>query len=142
MKVIALLVMISSFSAFAVEHVCAVNVVSRDTGKTIKMLKGHSKYGLDRACNWAKTFCQEAIEDLDAEDRLFCLKKGKMPFGFDGRIRPAQAYFRGEVKRVFKAVCYGKDYQEAKEYCRENTMTACATFIRNTKEYGWYCSFQ
>lgn len=141
MKTLISLLLLLTINAFATEFVCTKNLTARSTGKMIKVLKGHSSQDQDRACHWAESFCQEQIEELELVGEAFCIDADKMPISFDGRVTPMKAYYRGELMRTFGEVCYGSDFTDAKEYCKEKLRNQCEAYTIQAGEYGWYCSF-
>jgi hypothetical protein len=127
-----------SASLMAEEYACMHYALSRANGRAVQSFKGHSNYSQNDACHKAQDFCRRYTSTTA---NTFCYTANKSNYSYDGRYKPAIAYYQGITKRRFPAVCYGLPNGEAKAYCQRIMMQRCREYIKSGNYYGYICSF-
>ncbi len=129
-----------TLDTYARDYSCTYHVVDRYDASFIKKIVETSTRGPNTACSIAVKSCENYI-DINKSPRQFCYKENEFLYLHDFRFDGAKAYYLGELKEEFTALCYGSRQEEATNYCSEKLMGLCEDFIKAKPEEDWYCSF-
>jgi hypothetical protein len=137
--ILTIFILLSS-SVYGRDYSCLYYVVDRHNASFIQKISAISSWGINTACALAKKQCENYIE-TNKSHRQFCYKENESIFVSDLRFNGAKAYYLGELKREFTALCYGTTLSSAEKYCTNQVMDLCENFIFSKTEEDWYCSF-
>ena len=125
---------------YAQDYSCLFHVVDRHDGSFSESFPGVSTMGSRTACSVARVDCENYIKETKST-RQFCYEDNTSISIYDLRFKGAKAYYLGELREEFTALCYGNTKIEAGKYCREKVMNSCDRFVISKPEEDWYCSF-
>ena len=138
--ILFIIIILFTANIYARDYSCLYHVVDRHDAKFVEKILEISSRGPMTACSKAKKSCEKYIE-TNKSTRQFCYKENESIFIHDLRFSGAKAYYLGELKERFTALCYGTTQAEAIKYCREKLMNLCEDFVKAKPEEDWYCSF-